>query len=26
VRLICGNTECKEYRALKDAIDNIVTY
>ena len=26
VRLICGNTDCKEYKALKDAIDGTVTY
>jgi len=26
VRLICGNTDCREYRMLKDAIDGTVTY
>jgi len=26
VRLICGNTECREYRALKDVIDGTATY
>jgi tetratricopeptide (TPR) repeat protein len=26
VRLICGNTDCREYKALKDAIDGTVTY
>jgi tetratricopeptide (TPR) repeat protein len=26
VRAICGNTECREYRALKAAIDGAVTY
>jgi tetratricopeptide (TPR) repeat protein len=26
VRAICGNTECREYRALKDVIDGTVTY
>jgi len=26
VRAICGNTECKEYRALKDAIDGTIPY
>jgi tetratricopeptide (TPR) repeat protein len=26
VRTICGNTECREYRALKAVIDGTVTY
>jgi tetratricopeptide (TPR) repeat protein len=26
VRAICGNTECRAYRALKDVIDGTVTY
>jgi tetratricopeptide (TPR) repeat protein len=26
VRAICGNTECPEYKALKDVIDGTVTY
>jgi len=26
VRLICGNTDCREYRALKDVIDGTTTY
>jgi tetratricopeptide (TPR) repeat protein len=26
VRLICGNTDCREYRALKDVIDGTKTY
>jgi tetratricopeptide (TPR) repeat protein len=26
VRTICGNTECREYRALKEVIDGTVTY
>ncbi|HTP90302.1 MAG TPA: tetratricopeptide repeat protein [Xanthobacteraceae bacterium] len=26
VRAICGNTECREYRALKDVIDGTATY
>jgi tetratricopeptide (TPR) repeat protein len=26
VRLICGNTECREYRALRDTIDGAITY
>jgi len=26
VRLICGNTECREYRMLEAAIDGTVTY
>ena len=26
VASICGNTECREYRALKDVIDGTVTY
>jgi hypothetical protein len=25
VRLICGNTSCKEYRELKDVIDDKAT-
>ncbi len=26
VRVICGNTDCREYRLLKDVIDGTVTY
>ena len=26
VRLICGNTDCREYRLLKDVIDGTATY
>ena len=26
VRLICGNTDCREYRMLKDVIDGTATY
>ncbi len=26
VRAICGNTECREYKALKEAIDGTATY
>jgi tetratricopeptide (TPR) repeat protein len=26
VRMICGNTDCPEYKLLKDAIDGTVTY
>jgi len=26
VRVICGNTECREYKALKDVIDGTTTY
>ncbi len=26
VRTICGNTDCREYRALKDVIDGTTTY
>jgi len=26
VRLICGNTDCRPYKMLKDAIDGTVTY
>jgi tetratricopeptide (TPR) repeat protein len=26
VRAICGNTQCREYKALKDVIDGTVTY
>ena len=26
VRTICGNTDCREYRALKEVIDGTVTY
>lgn len=26
VRTICGNTDCREYKALKDVIDGTVTY
>src|SRR3984885_5875952 len=26
VRVICGNTDCREYRMLKDAIDGTITY
>jgi tetratricopeptide (TPR) repeat protein len=26
VRAICGNSECREYKALKDVIDGTVTY
>jgi tetratricopeptide (TPR) repeat protein len=26
VRVICGNTECREYKALKDVIDGTATY
>ena len=26
VRAICGNTDCREYTALKAAIDGTVTY
>jgi tetratricopeptide (TPR) repeat protein len=26
VRVICGNTDCREYKALKDVIDGTVTY
>jgi len=26
VRAICGNTECREYRALKDVIEGTATY
>jgi tetratricopeptide (TPR) repeat protein len=26
VRTICGNTDCREYRALKDVIDGTATY
>jgi tetratricopeptide (TPR) repeat protein len=26
VRVICGSTDCKEYKMLKDAIDGTVTY
>jgi tetratricopeptide (TPR) repeat protein len=26
VRVICGNTDCREYRALKGVIDGTVTY
>jgi hypothetical protein len=26
VRAICGNTECREYQALKDVIDGTKTY
>ena len=26
VRAICGNTDCREYKALKDVIDGTVTY
>jgi tetratricopeptide (TPR) repeat protein len=26
VRVICGNTDCREYKALKEAIDGTVSY
>jgi tetratricopeptide (TPR) repeat protein len=26
IRAICGNTDCREYRALKDVIDGTTTY